>query len=79
MSDDTHAEMDALQGRVFALAERGASVADIAEEVGRQQRTVKRWLSDPALQQRWGVECVLRRGKLRLVAPVEDEADEGEG
>ena len=79
MNDDTHAEMDALQGRVFALAERGASVADIAEEVGRQQRTVKRWLSDPALQQRWGVECVLRRGKLRLVAPVEDEADEGEG
>lgn len=78
VSDDAHAEMDALQGRVFALAERGATVEEIAAEVGRQQRTVKRWLADPALQQRWGVECVLRRGRLRLVAPVED-ADEGEG
>lgn len=75
MSDDTHAEMDALQGRVFAMAERGADIAEIAEAVNRRRSTVRRWLADEALQQRWGVECVLRRGKLRLVAPVEDEAD----
>lgn len=74
MSDDAHAEMDALQGRVFAMAERGADVAEIAEAVNRRRSTVRRWLADEALQQRWGVECVLRRGKLRLVAPVEDDA-----
>lgn len=74
MSDDTHAEMDALQGRVFAMAERGADVAEIADTVGRRRGTVRKWLADPALQQRWGVECVLRRGRLRLVAPVEDDA-----
>lgn len=74
MSDDAHAEMDALQGRVFAMAERGADVAEIADTVGRRRGTVRKWLADPALQQRWGVECVLRRGRLRLVAPVEDDA-----